>query len=213
MIIKVCGMREPKNIEALQQLDIDFMGIIKYPKSKRFVDQDQSLDIQQLKMNKGTVGVYVNASMQEILNDIIPLQLDVVQLHGDEDPAFAKALLELDLKIFKAFQISTDYDFDNLRNWESLAAEHPGKFFFLFDTATKHYGGSGKKFNWSILENYKGNVPFILSGGIGPNDATNLKNLNHEMLLGVDLNSQFEISPGEKNIETIKQFIKELRNE
>ncbi|PQJ19287.1 phosphoribosylanthranilate isomerase [Nonlabens tegetincola] len=213
MIIKVCGMREPKNIEALQQLDIDFMGIIKYPKSKRFVDQDQSLAIEQLTMNKGTVGVYVNASMQEILNDIIPLQLDVVQLHGDEDPAFAKALLELDLKIFKAFQISTDYDFDNLRNWESLATEYPGKFFFLFDTATKHYGGSGKKFNWSILENYTGNVPFILSGGIGPKDATNLKNLNHEMLLGVDLNSQFEISPGKKNIKTIKQFIKELRNE
>ncbi len=211
MIIKVCGMRDLANIEALQQLDIDFMGIIKYPKSKRFVDAGQSKKIEQLTMNKGTVGVYVNATFEEILQDIIPLQLDVVQLHGDEDSAFAKAILELDLKVFKAIQITPEFDFSNLTAWQELAAEYPGKFFFLFDTATKDYGGSGEQFDWSTLDAYKGNVPFLLSGGLGPKDATSIKSLKHDQLLGIDLNSRFEKSPGLKNIEELTTFIKQIR--
>lgn len=211
MMIKVCGMRETDNINALQELDIDFMGIIRYPKSKRFVDQVQKSEIEQLTMNKGTVGVYVNSSLKEILQDIIPLQLDVVQLHGDEDSAFAKALLQLDIKVFKAFQIKEDFDFTSLKEWELLAEEFAGKLFFLFDTATKNYGGSGKKFNWQILDSYKGNVPFLLSGGISSGDVTNIKNIKHDMFLGVDLNSKFEDKPGLKNIEMIKSFIEKLR--
>lgn len=204
-------MRDIENIEALQQLDIDFMGIIKYPRSKRFVDGIQSQRIEQLIMNKGTVGVYVNASFQDIIKDIIPLQLDVVQLHGDEDIAFAKAILELDLKVFKAIQITPDFDFAGLQPWNELASEFPGKFFFLFDTATKDYGGSGKQFDWKKLEKYTGEVPFLLSGGIGPDDAKKVKHLKHNMFLGIDLNSRFETEPGLKNIENIKTFIKQIR--
>jgi len=211
MIIKVCGMRDTENIEALQQLDIDFMGIIKYPKSKRFVDKDQSSRIEQLTMNKGTVGVYVNSSFEEILQDIIPLQLDVVQLHGDENPAFAKAILQLDLKVFKAIQITPEFDFASLNVWQEMASQFPGKFFFLFDTATINYGGSGKQFDWNKLEEYKGSIPFLLSGGIGPKDAKSIKNLKHDMLLGIDLNSKFETEPAMKNIEDLKKFIKEIR--
>jgi phosphoribosylanthranilate isomerase len=211
MIIKVCGMRNVENIEALQELDIDFMGIIKYPKSKRFVNATQASKIEQVTMNKGTVGVYVNATFQEIIKDIIPLQLDVVQLHGDEEPAFAKAILELDLKVFKAIQITPDFNFASLEPWQTLAEEFSGKFFFLFDTATKDYGGSGKQFDWSKLEEYKGSVPFLLSGGLGPNDSKAVKKLKHQMLLGVDLNSKFETEPGLKNIEDLKKFIKEIR--
>jgi phosphoribosylanthranilate isomerase len=211
MIIKVCGMRDVENIQALQELDIDFMGIIKYPKSKRFVNPAQSSSIEHLTMNKGTVGVYVNATFEEILKDINPLQLDVVQLHGDEEFAFAKAILELDVKVFKAIQITPDYNFECLKSWQSLAKEYSGKFFFLFDTATKEYGGSGKQFEWSKLEEYKGLVPFLLSGGLGPDDAKAVKKLKHEMLLGIDLNSKFETEPGLKNIENLKKFIKEIR--
>ncbi|SCY22964.1 phosphoribosylanthranilate isomerase [Nonlabens sp. Hel1_33_55] len=211
MMIKVCGMRENNNINALQELDIDFMGIIRYPKSKRFVDDQQKAQIEQLTMNKGTVGVYVNATLQEILQDIIPLQLDVVQLHGDENSAFAKALLELDIKVFKAFQMKKDFDFDTLKDWLQLGKEFPGKLFFLFDTATKNYGGSGKKFNWQMLDSYTGNVPFLLSGGISKTDVADIKKIKHDMFLGVDLNSQFEDEPGLKNIEMIKTFIEKLR--
>ncbi len=204
-------MRDVDNINLLQELDIDFMGLIKYPKSKRYVNNEQSQRIEKLTMNKGTVGVYVNASLQEILRDVIPLQLDAVQLHGDEDIAFAKALLELDLKVFKAIQITPNFNFKNLKAWEDLAKQYLGNFFFLFDTATKNYGGSGKQFDWALLNSYEGEVPFLLSGGIGLQDAETVKELKHNMLLGVDLNSRFETEPAVKNIEDIKQFIKKIR--
>ena len=210
-MVKVCGMRDIENINQLQQLDIDFMGIIRYSKSKRFVDDSQKEKVAQQTMNKGTVGVYVNESFENILKDIIPLQLDIIQLHGDEDSAFAKALLEIDIKIFKAFQITEDFDFNSLKEWEQLAAQYTGKLFFLFDTATPNYGGSGKKFNWSILDYYKGEVPFLLSGGISKDDVSIVKKIKHNMFLGVDLNSKFEIEPGFKNIEEIKLFIEKLR--
>lgn len=211
MMIKVCGMRDIHNINQLQELDIDFMGIIRYSKSKRFVDNSQKQEVAQQTMNKGTVGVYVNETVDNILKDIIPLQLDVVQLHGDENPAFAKALLEIDIKIFKAFQITEDFNFDTLKEWEKLASQYVGKLFFLFDTATPNYGGSGKKFNWSILDSYKGEVPFLLSGGISKNDVTMIKEFKHNMFLGIDLNSKFETEPGVKNIEEIKTLIEKLR--
>lgn len=211
MMIKVCGMRDINNINQLQELDIDFMGIIRYSKSKRFVDNSQKQEVAQQTMNKGTVGVYVNETFENILKDIIPLQLDVVQLHGDENPAFAKALLEIDIKIFKAFQITEDFNFDTLKEWEELAAQYVGKLFFLFDTATPNYGGSGKKFNWSILDSYKGEVPFLLSGGISKDDVAMIKEFKHNMFLGIDLNSKFETEPGVKNIEEIKTFIEKLR--
>nr|WP_238566623.1 phosphoribosylanthranilate isomerase [Nonlabens ulvanivorans] len=204
-------MRDIENINQLQELDIDFMGIIRYSKSKRFVDDSQKEKVAQQTMNKGTVGVYVNESLENILKDIIPLQLDVIQLHGDEDSAFAKALLEIDIKIFKAFQISDDFDFNSLKEWEELAAQYVGKLFFLFDTATPNYGGSGKKFNWSVLDSYKGEVPFLLSGGISKDDVAIVKEFKHNMFLGIDLNSKFENEPGLKNIEEIKTFIEKLR--
>ncbi|QJP34425.1 phosphoribosylanthranilate isomerase [Nonlabens sp. Ci31] len=211
MMIKVCGMRDIENINQLQELDIDFMGIIRYPKSKRFVSDEQREKISKQAMNKGTVGVYVNETFENILQDIIPLELDVIQLHGDEDVAFAKALLEIDLKIFKAFQITADYDFDKLKEWQKLAQQYVGKLFFLFDTATPDYGGSGKKFNWHILDSYKGDVPFLLSGGISKSDADTIKKIKHNMFLGVDLNSKFESAPGLKNITELKTFIEKLR--
>ncbi|MBF4986095.1 phosphoribosylanthranilate isomerase [Nonlabens mediterrranea] len=211
MMIKVCGMRDIENINQLQELDIDFMGIIRYSKSKRYVDDLQKEKVAQQTMNKGTVGVYVNETLENILQDFIPLQLDVIQLHGNEDPAFAKALLEIDIKIFKAFQVTEEFNFDSLKEWEALATQYVGKLFFLFDTATPNYGGSGKKFNWSILDSYKGEVPFLLSGGISEKDADAIKELKHKMFLGVDLNSKFETEPGVKDIEMIKTFIEKLR--
>ncbi|WP_124980158.1 phosphoribosylanthranilate isomerase [Nonlabens xiamenensis] len=213
MMIKVCGMRELDNIQELQQLDLDFMGLIRYPKSKRFVNHQRKQEIGQLQMNKGTVGVYVNESLENILKDIIPLQLDVIQLHGDEDVAFAKAILELDLKVFKAISMGTEMDMNRVKEWSNLGQRYPGKFFLLFDTATPEYGGSGKKFDWSLLADYNGKVPFLLSGGLSPDDVEAVKAFKNEMFLGVDLNSGFELAPGVKDIEAIKSFIKQVRDE
>jgi phosphoribosylanthranilate isomerase len=211
MLIKVCGMRDPENINALQQLDFDFMGLIRYPKSKRFVSDTAVKELENTTFNKGNVGVYVNESFENILKDIVPLQLDIVQLHGDEDPAFAKAILELDFKVFKAFQITENFDFNGLKEWTKLATNFPGRLFFLFDTATSYYGGSGKQFNWDILKSYKNGAPFFLSGGLGPNDVERIRNFKHDLFMGVDLNSKFETAPGVKNVEEIEQFIKAFR--
>jgi phosphoribosylanthranilate isomerase len=211
MLIKVCGMRDPENIDALQQLDFDFMGLIRYPKSKRFVSDAHIPALEQTVFNKGTAGVYVNETLENIIKDIIPLQLDVIQLHGDENPAFAKAILELDFKIFKAFQIHEGFDFDSLDEWVRLATLFQGKLFFLFDTATAYYGGSGEQFNWDLLRNYTASIPFLLSGGIGPDDVESIKNIDHTMFMGVDLNSKFESAPGLKNIEELETFIKAFR--
>ncbi|MGB5982505.1 MAG: phosphoribosylanthranilate isomerase [Nonlabens sp.] len=211
MLIKVCGMRDPENIDALQQLDFDFMGVIRYPNSKRYVNDDQVAKLQSTTFNKGNVGVYVNATFENILKDIVPLQLDVIQLHGDEDFAFAKAILELDFKVFKAFQINENFDFSTLKEWADLGKQFQGKLFFLFDTASKNYGGSGKKFNWQQLENYRFQTPFFLSGGMQPEDVDRIKSFQHEMFMGVDLNSGFENEPAVKNIEQIETFIKAFR--
>jgi phosphoribosylanthranilate isomerase len=204
-------MCDPDNINALQQLDFDFMGLIRYPKSKRFVSDAKVKTLENTTFNKGNVGVYVNESFESIIKDIIPLQLDVIQLHGDEDTAFAKALLELDLKIFKAFQIDQNFDFETLEKWVDLASQFPSKLFFLFDTATPNYGGSGKQFDWNLLKKYTAAVPFMLSGGIGADHVEDIKNLKHDMFMGVDLNSKFESAPGIKNIDEIETFIKAFR--
>jgi phosphoribosylanthranilate isomerase len=203
-------MREMENIDALQQLDMDFMGLIRYPQSRRFLDEGAKKALSGYQFNKGTVGVYVNAELDHILADLIPLQLDLVQLHGDEDPAFAKALLELDIKVIKAIQISEDFDFRTLLEWEQIGMEYQGKFFFLFDTASADYGGSGRRFDWKLLDNYLGKVPFLLSGGINETHAKEIKEFKHEMFLGIDINSGFEIEAGIKDIEKIEKFIKKF---
>ncbi len=212
MIIKVCGMRDTENIERLQQLGVDFMGLIRYSQSKRFVDDSQATKISQLPLRSGTVGVYVNETFENIIKDIIPLRLDVVQLHGDEDVAFAKAILELNIKVFKAFQIDEEFEFKRLEPWQELAKQHPAKLFFLFDTKSNQYGGSGKKFNWELLDNYNGEVPFLLSGGIKPDDVDRIDGFKHKMFMGVDLNSGFEIEPGIKDMSELATFINKLRS-
>ena len=212
MIIKVCGMRDTENIERLQQLGVDFMGLIRYSKSKRFVDDSQTAKISQLPLRSGTVGVYVNETFENIIKDIIPLRLDVVQLHGDEDVAFAKAILELNIKILKAFQVGENFEFQILKPWQELAKEYSAKLFFLFDTKSDQYGGSGKKFNWELLDHYKGEVPFLLSGGIKPEDVDRIDAFKHKMFMGVDLNSGFETEPGLKDISELATFINKLRS-
>ena len=128
-----------------------------------------------------------------------------MQLHGDESVNQAKILHANGIKIIKAFQISETFD------WESINPYQKFTDIFLFDTKCHSYGGSGIKFNWHLLDNYKLNTPFILSGGIGSEDVSKLKSIKHEYLIGVDVNSRFETKPGLKNEKLVNQFIKEIR--
>ncbi|QIA09365.1 phosphoribosylanthranilate isomerase [Draconibacterium halophilum] len=201
--IKVCGMKFTQNREQVEALDVDLLGYIFYGPSKRFVGD--SPDAGLFQSTKPKVGVFVNENAFEILGLAKNLGFDYVQLHGKENPKTCGILQDQDLHVLKAFPMDEEF------NFAATTAFEESVDYFLFDTKTKQHGGSGKKFNWQLLENYKGETPFFLSGGIGSDDAAEIKELNHPMLAGVDLNSGFEDEPGLKNIEKLEKFIHQLK--
>lgn len=207
MKIKVCGMKYPENIEDLNKLPIDYMGMIFYQKSPRYMDYQLWQNVGDIhSRNIKRVGVFVNSTIDFIVEMIDKYKLDLIQLHGNESPNFCSELNKF-TPIIKAFSISESSDFEQTKAYEGLRG------YFLFDTKTPQYGGSGKKFDWAILDAYDGDTPFFLSGGISAEDVEPIKAIKHPRLYGVDLNSKFEIEPGLKDIQLLDQFIKQLRNE
>jgi len=200
MIIKVCGIRDQENHAALSAFDLDMIGLNFFESSKRYIGSAQL----EKKGNQIRVGVFVKPSLTEVLSSQRKHHLDYAQLHGDESAYFSKEV-QSHLPIIKVFRIDTSFDWEGLKDF-SFAD------YFLFDTMTSAYGGSGKKFNWSNLEKYALEVPFLLSGGIGPEDAAEIKELDHPSFAGIDINSQFELSPAYKDPELVARFIKEMRN-
>ena len=201
MIVKVCGMRDAENIRQLETLGIDWMGMIFWPKSKRYV----STPPVYLPQHVRKVGVFVDASLDAIRQHVEDYQLDIVQLHGQESPDMLKVLKPLTL--IKAFNIATPEDLQKTEPYEGLAD------YFLFDTKGKSVGGNGEKFDWSVLDNYQGETPFLLSGGIGSEDMQDVKTFHHPKCIGIDLNSRFETEPGLKDITKLKQFLEAIRYE
>jgi len=218
MKLKVCGMRDVENISSLLALKPDFVGFIFYNKSKRFV-----ADFPQIKfpLSIKKVGVFVNETIEEIVEIVNKYQLDVVQLHGNETSVFCQKLIEMvtersrsesitnsgistplnhQVEIIKAFSVDEHFNFGLTSEYEDCCS------YFLFDTKGKNYGGNGVKFNWEILQKYKGNVPFLLSGGISKIDIVEIQNIQHSKFAGVDINSGFEIEPAMKDIKEIKEF-------
>lgn len=207
MKIKVCGMKYPENIQELNNLPIDYMGMIFYQKSPRYIDYQLWQNVGDIhSRNIKRVGVFVNSTIDFIVKMIDKYKLDLIQLHGNESPNFCSELNKF-IPIIKAFSISEASDFEQTKAYERLRG------YFLFDTKTPQYGGSGKKFDWAILDAYDGDTPFFLSGGISAEDVEPIKATKHPLLYGVDLNSKFEIEPGLKDIQLLDQFIKQLRNE
>lgn len=201
MIIKVCGMRDAQNIRDVESLGVDWIGMIFWPKSKRYVAEVPSYLPGHLKK----VGVFVDSTLDDILQHISDYQLDIIQLHGQESPDFAKALKPH--TIIKAFNIEKADDLLQTEKYEGIAD------YFLFDTKGKMVGGNGQKFDWSVLTAYQGKTPFLLSGGIGPEDAESVRSFHHPRCIGIDLNSRFESEPGFKDINQLKTFINNIRYE
>lgn len=197
-ITKVCGMREAENIREVEALGIQLMGFIFWPKSSRYVSKCPSYLPSKCKR----VGVFVNEDIEEVRHKAQEYALDFIQLHGSESPEYASQLHEW--KVIKAFNIATADDFSQTQAYEEMVD------FFLFDTKGKMVGGNGEKFDWSVLSAYKGKTPFLLSGGIGPDDAERVKAFHHPMCVGIDLNSRFEQSPGLKDVTILKEFIEKL---
>lgn len=195
-------MRAPKNIRAIEKAGPDMMGFICWENSCRYVDEVPTYLPQCIR-----VGVFVNPSAEYVVRKTNELQLNCIQLHGKEDPQFCiKVKNETGLPIIKAISVNTIDDIETWTQYESVVD------MLLFDTKCKSIGGSGEQFNWDILNHYQGNIPFLLAGGIGPEDVDRLFTWHHPMWIGIDINSRFEEAPAMKNVEAITQFIKQIRS-
>lgn len=198
--IKVCGLTRWEDMAALETAGVQYGGMIFYESSPRYaVGRMDAVKIKELKKIK-KVGVFVNAGRDYILQQAKEYGLDLAQLHGDETPADC-AELRAFLPVIKAFRLQKAGDLSRLKQYEACCD------YFLFDTPGPLYGGNGQLFNWELLKGYTGQTRFFLSGGIGLDEAGQVKQFSHAAWYGVDVNSRFETAPGEKNMEKLKQFL------
>ena len=194
--IKICGMKYSENILEVSQLLPDYLGFIFYEKSSRFFDGE----IPEISKSIKKVGVFVNATLEEIKSKIKKYDLDLIQLHGNETPEFCSNLKQESIEVIKVFSVDDDFDFQILEAYENVCD------YFLFDTKGKLHGGNGFTFNWQILEKYKSTKPLFLSGGIGIEEIAKIKTLNLP-IFAIDVNSKFEMEPGLKNVQLCKDAL------
>jgi len=203
MKIKVCGLRNYENISNVIIAGAEYVGFIFHKASPRYFNDALSFDaMRTIKATK--VGVFVNENAYSVLDKVAHYDLDMVQLHGNETPEYCSEMRKY-VKTVKSFGLDEHFDFDILNNFIGKVD------YFLFDTATTEYGGSGKTFDHNLLQKYELDIPFFLSGGISLEHCESIKRLNFKQMVGVDLNSKFESSPGVKEAFRIKQFIKQLK--
>ncbi len=198
-------MRFPENIAKVAALKPDFMGFIFYPKSPRYAEPLDIAALNGLPSTIKKIGVFVNENLENILTIVYKYKLDGLQLHGTELVDMCAKLKKAGYIVIKAFPIAEAYNFKVTKDYEGACD------YFLFDTQTDAYGGSGVKFNWEMLNEYVGETPFLLSGGIAVDDAEAILKIEHPKFAGIDLNSKFEIKPGLKNVEALSGFLKEIR--
>ena len=209
MYIKVCGMRDAQNIRDVEALGVDILGFIFWPESKRYV----SARPDYLPVNAQRAGVFVNASPDEVVQKVKEYGLHYVQLHGDEDLSYVTNLQKLLTvsvdnmpRIVRAIQVASRSKVLKAMMWDGFVDG------ILFEAPTTGYGGSGISFDWSLLSSYRGNTPFFITGGIGPQSLEALLEFEHPQWIGVDLNSRFESSPAFKNIALLRPFVEALKN-
>ena len=209
MTIKVCGITQLKQLQQLDNLDLDYAGLIFHKDSPRYVgnaiagDELQSADFDLKK-----VGVFVNAGYEEIMKAVKDYGLDTVQLHGEETPDLCEDLME-ELEVIKVFSVGeADMAIDQMIEPYDAVCDY-----YLFDTATKDgkKGGTGTKFDWKKISKSRIEKPFFLSGGISMDDIAEIKAFKHPDFYGVDVNSRFEKSPGVKDMALVLQFKKGLK--
>lgn len=208
MKIKVCGITQVEQFKQLNELGVDFVGFIFYPLSKRYAGESRfnQAELLRLQTQAKATAVFVNPTMDDIKNATTQLpNIKIIQLHGNEDPLLCKHL-QLKYEVIKAISIAANTDLKTEINKYRNCCNY-----FLFDTATIQYGGSGQKFDWSIFKNQIIPKPFFLSGGIGIDDVNAIKKFTHPAFFGIDINSKFEIEPGIKNLNTITEFIKLIK--
>lgn len=207
MKIKVCGMRQQGNIEEVVALQPDFIGFIFYEKSPRFAGEELKEEyIKSIPSQIKKVGVFVNANPGYIQDMVKKYDLQYAQLHGNELPDICRSLRQKGINIIKAFSIDSTFNFAMLNNYKSFCD------LFLFDTKGDQPGGNGVPFDWQLLQKYDNEKPFFLSGGIGPDNITDIIALSKSMpLYGIDLNSKFETEPGIKDVSKLEDVFSLVR--
>jgi phosphoribosylanthranilate isomerase len=202
MILKVCGMKYPDNVKAVAELLPDYMGFIFYKPTKRYCGETLSPElVKSLPSSIIKTGVFVDEKEEEVLTISKAYDLQAIQLHGHESPEYCLSIKKNGLQVIKAFHIDEKFDWETLEPYNGVAD------FFLFDTKTDLYGGSGLSFDWGLLTKYNNKVPLFLSGGM---DERILEQLNTMPVFALDINSKFEIEPGLKDVERIKKFKESL---
>ena len=195
--LKVCGMRDSENILKVSELQPDYMGFIFYAKSKRFVGNAFRIP-DQLSKDIKRVGVFVNETTDKILALAKTHSLDFIQLHGNEPVSQCAELKQNNLGVIKVFSVDAQFDFLEIVPYKKVVN------YFLFDTKSDRYGGTGKTFDWNLLNQYDQEIPFFLSGGLSVENSQGIKILHGMNLHALDVNSGVEIFPGQKDIEKIK---------
>ncbi|RZK71968.1 MAG: phosphoribosylanthranilate isomerase [Pedobacter sp.] len=202
--LKICGMKEPANILEVTALLPDYLGFIFYQPSKRYIDGLLPSFVKDLPAGIKKTGVFVDEELVKVAELATLYGLNAVQLHGTESAAYCgelRAMLDdYGIEIIKAFGIHANFDFSILSAYQAKVD------YFLFDTQTPQHGGSGKVFDWSLLDGYKLTKPYFLSGGIGPDSIDELHKINDPRLFAIDVNSKFEVAPGLKNIDKLNDF-------
>jgi phosphoribosylanthranilate isomerase len=205
--IKICGMSDPLNIKEIAEAGPDFIGFIFYPPSPRYVADKPDMSLF-LNVPDGIakVGVFVD-SVKELVVDIAKsVNIEIIQLHGNESPGYCGYLKSLGLIVIKTINVKDIIDYEIVKSYMQVCD------YFLFDTETGMRGGSGRKFSWDKLAGYTIDKSFFLSGGIGPEDNWIIKIFKNKGLFGIDVNSRFEITPGIKDVNLVRSFINEIRN-
>jgi phosphoribosylanthranilate isomerase len=208
MKLKICGIKYEDNLREVAALQPDYLGFIFYEKSPRYMAATlvpEELIAIPDRIQK--IGVFVNATSEFILKEAQHFGLNGVQLHGDEPPQQCQELKEAGYLVVKVFRLgSEDFDFSQLADYEAHVD------YFLFDTQTPNYGGSGHTFNWSQLENYSISTPFFLSGGISLDNVEEALQIEQPQLVGLDVNSRFETEPGRKDVAQLQKLMSKIRS-
>lgn len=205
MVIKVCGLTDSDNMRQVACLTPMLVGFIFYPRSPRYVGEPPADFLSSLSEFVHPVAVFVNASLRHVKATAAKYGFGIVQLHGSESAEYCAELKKAGLTVFKAIGISRDTDWETLRDYEGVVDA------FVFDTRSRNHGGTGRKFDWRLLDGYRLSVPYLLSGGIGPDDVDEVVAAMRPGMAGIDINSCFETAPGVKDVPMLIKFILSLR--